>query len=110
MLLRYSDLPQIQIVLNLRNEYHRSTVNECCNDMMTQNVACSTCADNDGKGRGYFYAIMTAVLCPCHLPVVGLFLGTGAAGAFFAEHFIFLAIFLGILSLVSFSAAVRVLL
>ena len=77
---------------------------------MIQNEACSTCVDDDGEGRGYFYAIMTAVLCPCHLPVVGLFLGTGAAGAFFVEYFIFLAIFLGILSLIAFTAAVRVLL
>ena len=59
---------------------------------------------------GVRYAFMTAVLCPCHLPVVGFFLGTGAAGAFFAEYFIILAILLGILSLISFAAAVRVLL
>jgi len=78
--------------------------------MNTQDKTCPTCADDDGKGRGYFYAVMTAVLCPCHLPVVGLFLGTGAAGAFFAEYFIFLAIFLGILSLITFAAAVRKLL
>lgn len=78
--------------------------------MMIKNISCSTSADDDGKGRGYFYAIMTAVLCPCHLPVVGLFLGTGASGAFFAENFIFLAIALGVLSLISFAAAVRLLL
>ena len=78
--------------------------------MRTQNKACLTCTEDDGKGKGYFYAIMTAVLCPCHLPVVGIFLGTGAAGAFFAEYFIFLAILLGILSLITFAAAVSVLL
>lgn len=78
--------------------------------MMIQNEACSTCADDEGRGRGYFYAFMTAVLCPCHLPVVGLFLGTGAAGAFFAEYFILLAISLGVLSLITFAAAARKLL
>ena len=78
--------------------------------MLMQNETCSTCADDDGKGKGYFYAFMTALLCPCHLPVVGLFLGTGAAGAFFAEYFILLAISLGVLSLITFAAAVRVLL
>ena len=76
---------------------------------MIKNEACSTCTD-DGKGRGYFYAVMTAVLCPCHLPVLGLYLGTGAAGAFFAEYFVLLAILLGILSLITLAAAMRVLL
>jgi hypothetical protein len=78
--------------------------------MMIRNETCPTCVDDDGKGRGYFYAFMTAVLCPCHLPVVGLFLGTGAAGAFFAEYFIWVAISLGVLTLITFTAAVRVLL
>ncbi len=78
--------------------------------MTISNETCSTCTDEHRKGRGYFYAFMTAVLCPCHLPVVGFFLGTGAAGAFFAEYFIFLAIFLGILTLISLTAAIRTLL
>jgi hypothetical protein len=56
------------------------------------------------------YAAITAVLCPCHLPLVGLFLGGGAAGALFAQHFMLLAIALGVLSLISFVAAVRILL
>jgi len=78
--------------------------------MMTQSDACLTCAEGNDEGKGYFYAFMTAVLCPCHLPVVGLFLGTGAAGAFFAEYFILLAISLGVLSLITFTAAARILL
>ena len=75
-----------------------------------QKETCSTCADEESKGKGYFYAFMTAVLCPCHLPVVGIFLGTGAAGAFFAEYFILLAIVLGVLTLITFAAAARILL
>jgi len=78
--------------------------------MTMQSATCKTCPDDAGKGRGYFYAVMTALLCPCHLPVVGFFLGTGAAGAFFAEYFILLAVALGILSLLTFAAAARILL
>ncbi len=62
------------------------------------------------SGRGYVYAIITAVICPCHLPVVGVLLGGGAAGAFFAQYFVLLAIILGILTLVTFIAAARILL
>jgi len=63
--------------------------------MKTQNETCPTCPDGNGKG---------------YLPLVGLFLGGGAAGAFFAQHFMLLAITLGVLSLISFVAAVRILL
>jgi len=38
------------------------------------------------------------------------FMGSGAAGAFFAQNFMLLAITLGILYLISFVAAVRILL
>ena len=81
-----------------------------CNDMTMQSSTCKACHDDAEKGRGYFYAVMTAVLCPCHLPVVGFFLGTGAAGAFFAEYLVLLAVSLGILSLITFTAAARILL
>ena len=77
---------------------------------MNQNNACSACGDDEGRGKGYFYAVMTAILCPCHLPVVGIFLGTSAAGAFFAEYFVLLAVSLGVLSLITFTAAARALL
>ncbi len=76
--------------------------------MTMRDESCQSCSD--GKGRGYLYAAITAVLCPCHLPLVGLFLGGGAAGALFAQHFMLLAIALGVLSLISFVAAVRILL
>lgn len=58
----------------------------------------------------HWYAVLTAVLCPCHLPLVGVFLGSGAVGAFFTQNLLFLAITLGILSLITFVAAVRILL
>ncbi|MDE0755817.1 MAG: mercury resistance protein [Woeseiaceae bacterium] len=76
---------------------------------MIRHESCSTCADDDSR-KGYFYAVMTAVLCPCHLPILGLYLGTGAAGAFFAEYFIIVAITLAILTLLSLTAAIRILL
>jgi mercuric ion transport protein len=76
--------------------------------MKVQNETCPTCSD--GNGKGYLYAIITAVLCPCHLPLVGMILGSGAAGAFFAQNFMLLAIILGTLTLISFVAAVRILL
>lgn len=76
--------------------------------MKIRNETCPVCSDN--TGRGYIYAVITAVLCPCHLPLVGVFVGGGAAGAFFAQNFMFLAISLGILSLISFVAAARILL
>ncbi len=77
-------------------------------NMTNRNQTCPTCTDNQGKG--YLYAVITAVLCPCHLPLVGMFLGGGAASVFFAQHFMLLAIILGILSLISFVAAARILL
>ena len=76
--------------------------------MLNRNDSCQSCTDN--KTKGYVYAVMTAIACPCHLPVLGIYLGTSAAGAFFAQYFVLLAVLLGILSLVSFAAAVRVLL
>jgi len=78
------------------------------NDMLNQNETCSTCSDSNTNG--YFFAFLTALACPCHLPLVGIFLGTGAAGAFFAQYFMLLAILMGILCLISFVAAARVLL
>jgi len=62
------------------------------------------------KGKGWFYAVLTAVVCPCHLPWLGVVLGGSAAGVFFQRHFWALAIFLGVVSLVSFLKAIRILL
>jgi len=90
------------------DQLHRSRWSLRLNNMNNQRNSCPACADN--KGRGYLYAVMTAVLCPCHLPVFALFLGSGTASAFFAQNFLFLAITLGVLSLITFVAAVRILL
>jgi hypothetical protein len=76
--------------------------------MTIRNQSCTTCFDS--KGKGYLYAVLTAVFCPCHLPLVGLFIGSGAISALFAQHFMLLAITLGVLSLISFAAAARILL
>jgi len=61
-------------------------------------------------GRGYVYAVITAIICPCHLPLVGVILGGSAAGALLAQYFVLLAIILGVLTLISFVAAARILL
>ena len=76
--------------------------------MLNQSDACPACSNS--KTKGYMYAFLTALTCPCHLPLVGIFLGTGAAGAIFAQYFILLAISMGVLSLILIVAAVRVLL
>jgi len=72
---------------------------------------CEQCTSSyDGKGRGYLYAVITAIVCPCHLPLVGLFLGSSAAGVLFAQNFFWIAIFMGALFLISLIAAIRILL
>ena len=76
--------------------------------MSNQNEPYATYPEKEG--RGYLYAIITAIICPCHLPLVGALLGGGAAGAFLAQHFVLFAITLGILTLISFVAAARILL
>ena len=76
--------------------------------MSKQNEPCATYPEKEGKG--YLYAVITAVICPCHLPLIGVFLGGSAAGALFAQYFVLLAIIMGILTLISFIAAARILL
>ena len=65
---------------------------------------------SDGKAKGYLYAVITAIACPCHLPLLGVFLGSSTAGVLFAQHFILLAIFMGAVTLISLVAAARILL
>ncbi len=65
---------------------------------------------SDNSRKGYLYAVITAVICPCHLPLLGLFLSGSAAGVLLAQNFILFAVILGVLTLVSFIAAVRILL
>ena len=76
--------------------------------MLNRNETCST--HSDGKAKGYLYAVITAVACPCHLPLLGVFLGSSAAGVLFAQHFVLFAIFMGVVSLISLIAAARILL
>jgi mercuric ion transport protein len=64
----------------------------------------------DNKTKGYLYAVITAITCPCHLPLTSVFLGSSAAGALFAQYFILFAVLMGVLSLISFVAAARILL
>ena len=64
----------------------------------------------DGGAKGYLYAVIALVTCPCHLPLTALFLGGTAAGALFAEYFILFVVLMGIASLISFVAAARILL
>ena len=72
---------------------------------------CKVCDKSDDlRSRGYVYAVLTAIACPCHLPVLGIFLGGTAAGVFFYEYFWPLAIFFGVLSLFFFYKATRILL
>lgn len=68
------------------------------------------CAPCDSDGKGYLYAVLTAVFCPCHLPWLGIVLGGSAAGALLERHFWPLAIFFGVLSLFTFYKAARILL
>ncbi len=72
---------------------------------------CETCrTPYDGRSKGYVYAVLTAIACPCHLPVVGILLGGSAAGGLFYEYFWPLAFFFGALSLYFFFRAARILL
>jgi hypothetical protein len=71
---------------------------------------CVPCQSSDARGRGYLYAIATAILCPCHMPLWGVLLGGTAAGAFFYQHFWSFAILLGALTLFSLFKAMRILL
>ena len=64
----------------------------------------------DGRRKGYVYAVITAIACPCHLPVVGVVLGGTAGGAFFYENFWAIAVFMGLVTLTTFAKAVRILL
>jgi mercuric ion transport protein len=72
---------------------------------------CDACrSPYDGRSKGYVYAVLTAIACPCHLPIVGIVLGGSAAGVMFYEYFWPLAIFFGALSLFFFAKAARILL
>ena len=72
---------------------------------------CERCeAPEDESVKGYAYAVATAILCPCHMPLWGIALGGTALGAVFDQYFWSIAIGLGILSLLTFAGAARILL
>ena len=73
--------------------------------------SCESCeAPKDERGKGYVYAIATAILCPCHMPLWSIAFGGTAAGVIFEQHFWSFAIGLGALSLLTFAGAARILL
>ena len=72
---------------------------------------CDACpTPEELRSTGYVYAVLTAIACPCHFPLLGIALGGSAAGVFFYEYFWPLAIFFGALSLFFFYKAARILL
>ncbi len=72
---------------------------------------CEPCeAPKDERGKGYAFAVATAILCPCHMPVWGMMLGGSAVGVAFQQYFWSIAIGLGVLSLLTFAGAARILL
>lgn len=72
---------------------------------------CKSCdAPKDERGKGYVYAIATAILCPCHMALWGVALGGTAAGVLFEQYFWSVAIGLGALSLLTFAGEARILL
>jgi len=88
--------------------HSRDVVGSSSNIVLNQDEPGATYPEKERKG--YLYAAITALICPCHLPLIGIFLGTGAAGALFAQYFVLLAIITGVLTLISFIAAARILL
>ena len=74
-------------------------------------VVCEPCeAPLEERRKGYVYAIATAILCPCHMPVWGVLLGGSAAGAVFDQYFWSIAVGFGVLSLLTFAGAAKILL
>jgi len=72
---------------------------------------CEPCeAPLEERRKGYVYAVATAILCPCHMPIWGILLGSSAAGALFDQYFWSIAIGLGVLSLLTFAGAAKILL
>jgi uncharacterized membrane protein len=78
----------------------------------SENTACVDCVatPHDSQGKGVFYAILAAIACPCHLPIVGVFLGGTAAGAFFYQNFWVIAGVMLVITLLAFYKAARILL
>ena len=59
--------------------------------------------------RGYVYALLAVVTCPCHLPIFAVLLSGSAVGAFLSDHFGTALTIFSVLFIFSLVAAVRVL-
>ncbi|MFQ6023844.1 MAG: broad-spectrum mercury transporter MerE [Acidiferrobacterales bacterium] len=59
--------------------------------------------------RGYLYALLAVVTCPCHLPVFAVLLSGSAVGAFLSDHFGTALTIFSLLFVFSLAAALRVL-
>ena len=59
--------------------------------------------------RGYLYALLALVTCPCHLPLFVLLFSGSAVGALLNEHFTVAVTIFSLLFIFSLVAAVRVL-
>ncbi len=71
-------------------------------------------APSDTKGsshhrRGYVYALLAVVTCPCHLPIFAVLLSGSAMGAFLSDHFGTALTTFSLLFIFSLAAALRVL-
>lgn len=80
-------------------------------DRTAKSETCIACESiYDGRGKGYFYAVLTAIACPCHLPMVGVFLSGSATGVFFEQNFWAIAVAMGALTLAFLAKSIRILL
>jgi mercuric ion transport protein len=59
--------------------------------------------------RGYLYATLAVVTCPCHLPILVLLFSGSAMGAFLTDHFATALTILSLLFIFSLALAVRAL-
>ncbi len=69
-------------------------------------------ADKKGPSyprRGYLYALVAVVTCPCHVPIFAVLLSGSAMGAFLNDHFGTALTIFSLLFIFSLVAALRVL-
>lgn len=63
--------------------------------------------DLGAQRRGYIFAAIALISCPCHLPILVLLLWGTAAGAFLSEHLVAAAAIVGVVFVLSLVAALR---
>ncbi len=59
--------------------------------------------------RGYLYALLAVVTCPCHLPVLALLFSGSAVGALLSDNFATALTIFSLLFIFSLTLAVRAL-